>query len=132
MHALQLKYTIYLAVEANPDISKKRLAWALSTILEISEETINQSIEEMMRHSQELVRCFNYFTLPKGRTRKKEPVVLLRIDPKTRDIVESIFSAHQKINKYEVQSIKIGGNKNGGDALQKVGATSAVPYCEGR
>lgn len=129
---LQIKHLIYRAVLENPGVSKKKLSWVVATVTEIEELKINKLVEDMMTNQPELVRCLNYFKIPEKRTRKDIPIVLLRINPVTQDLVTSIFEAHQKVFKYEVQSLKLGGLKDGSNALKKIGAISSVPDSSGR
>lgn len=132
MLELQIKHIIYRAVADNPEISKKKLAWVLATILGEEEIKIDKLIEGMMNNQPELVRCLNYFKVPENRTRKGVPVILLRINPVTQDLVNSIFVAHQQVHNYEVQSLKLGGTKDGSNALKKIGVVSSIPDSSGR
>ena len=132
MQDVQIKHIIYRTVQLNPDISKKKLSWSLSVILEQSEEVIDRCISEMMANQKDLVRCLNHFRVPESRTRKSVPVLLLRVNERNRATVEAIFVAHQKVHGYEVQNFELSGVKDGGNALEKVGASSSVPDSQGR
>ena len=132
MQDLQIKNFIFRAVLDNPDVSKKRLAWALSVALDVPETKVDDCISQMMENRQDLVRSLNYFKVPESRTRKSIPVILLRINPRNKEVVESIFASHQQVHGYEVQSLKLGGVKNGSNALEKVGVTGPIPDSAGR
>ena len=127
MLELQIKHLIYRTVLENPGVSKKKLSWVISIVLGMEELKIDTIVEGMMANQIELVRCLNYFKIPENRTRKGTPVIILRINPVTQDLVTSIFEAHQKVHNYEIQSLKLGGSKDGSNALKKIGVTCSVP-----
>lgn len=131
MERLQLQHLLYVAVQQNPGITVGRLSWAISLLLGEDEKLVHEVVMSMTRH-ETLPRCFNYYCLPKERTRGSQQVIILRLNDKNKQYIENLFTTHQGIHKYEVPNLDLSGMKHGGNALEKVGVTSALLDNTGR
>lgn len=125
MSDYRLYHTVFRTVCLNPGISLNHLVWLVSSKLGEDQEKIREIAENLMYKDQDfVVRCINYFKIPKEKTKKGIDVFHLRKSERNGDAAEECFSKLQESLGYEVPEILV--NKSYGEFSSMKRASHAV------
>jgi hypothetical protein len=105
MENTYLYHVIYHTIKLNPGITLNQLVWIVNRDIGTDTATLKLLVRDLMKGTGNLVRCINYFTIPKEKTRKGYEVVHLRCRDKNKEETETIFSKFREEHGYKLPEL---------------------------